>query len=138
VFEELRALKKAGARFDLIVLDPPKFAPSAAHADRAARAYKDINLLGFRLLNPGGLLMTYSCSAASAWSCSRRSSPARRHRPRAADRRRRSKRRRGGCAHPAAPLGGARPSRCAGLPGRRVPEGPAVRCALAGDLNRFR
>jgi 23S rRNA (cytosine1962-C5)-methyltransferase len=62
VFEELRALKKTGARFDLIVLDPPKFAPSAAHADRAARAYKDINLLGFRLLNPGGLLMTYSCS----------------------------------------------------------------------------
>ncbi len=62
VFEELRALKKAGARFDLIILDPPKFAPSAAHAARAARAYKDINLLGFRLLNPGGLLMTYSCS----------------------------------------------------------------------------
>lgn len=62
VFEELRALKKAGARFDLIILDPPKFAPSPAHAARAARAYKDINLLGFRLLNPGGLLMTYSCS----------------------------------------------------------------------------
>lgn len=62
VFEELRALKKIGACFDLIILDPPKFAPSAAHADRAARAYKDINLLGFRLLNPGGLLMTYSCS----------------------------------------------------------------------------
>ena len=62
VFEELRVLKKSGARFDLIVLDPPKFAPSAAHAGRAARAYKDINLLGFRLLNPGGLLMTYSCS----------------------------------------------------------------------------
>lgn len=62
VFEELRALKKGGARFDLIILDPPKFAPSAAHADRAARAYKDINLLGFRLLSPGGLLMTYSCS----------------------------------------------------------------------------
>jgi 23S rRNA (cytosine1962-C5)-methyltransferase len=62
VFEELRALKKAGARFDFIILDPPKFAPSAAHAERAARAYKDINLLGFRLLNPGGLLMSYSCS----------------------------------------------------------------------------
>jgi len=62
VFEELRLLKKSGARFDLIILDPPKFAPSAAHAERAARAYKDINLLGFRLLNPGGLLMTYSCS----------------------------------------------------------------------------
>ncbi|MBK1680334.1 class I SAM-dependent rRNA methyltransferase [Rhodocyclus tenuis] len=62
VFSELRALKNAGARFDLIILDPPKFAPSAAHAERAARAYKDINLLGFRLLAPGGLLMSYSCS----------------------------------------------------------------------------
>lgn len=62
VFQALRALRAAGERFDLIVLDPPKFAPSAAHAERAARAYKDINLLGFRLLNPGGLLMSYSCS----------------------------------------------------------------------------
>ena len=62
VFEALRGFRKEGRRFDLIVLDPPKFAPSAAHAERAARAYKDINLLGFRLLNPGGYLMTYSCS----------------------------------------------------------------------------
>ncbi len=62
VFDELRQLKAAGETFDLIVLDPPKFAPSAAHAERASRAYKDINLLGFRLLAPGGLLMTYSCS----------------------------------------------------------------------------
>jgi 23S rRNA (cytosine1962-C5)-methyltransferase len=62
VFQALRDFRKAGRNFDLIVLDPPKFAPSAAHADRAARAYKDINLLGFRLLRPGGLLMTYSCS----------------------------------------------------------------------------
>lgn len=62
VFGALRQLKGAGRKFDLIVLDPPKFAPSAAHAERAARAYKDINLLGFRLLNPGGLLMSYSCS----------------------------------------------------------------------------
>jgi 23S rRNA (cytosine1962-C5)-methyltransferase len=62
VFQVLRDFRKAGRNFDLIVLDPPKFAPSAAHADRAARAYKDINLLGFRLLRPGGLLMTYSCS----------------------------------------------------------------------------
>jgi 23S rRNA (cytosine1962-C5)-methyltransferase len=62
VFAELRTLKAAGRRFDFVILDPPKFAPSAAHADRAARAYKDINLLGLRLLNPGGLLMTYSCS----------------------------------------------------------------------------
>ena len=62
VFQALRDFRKAGQLFDLIVLDPPKFAPSAAHADRAAKAYKDINLLGFRLLKPGGLLMTYSCS----------------------------------------------------------------------------
>ena len=62
VFQALRDFRKAGRSFDLIVLDPPKFAPSAAHADRAARAYKDINILGFRLLRPGGLLMTYSCS----------------------------------------------------------------------------
>ncbi|TCJ12811.1 methyltransferase domain-containing protein [Parasulfuritortus cantonensis] len=62
VFQALRDFRKAGRTFDVIVLDPPKFAPSAAHAERAARAYKDINLLGFRLLNPGGLMMTYSCS----------------------------------------------------------------------------
>ena len=62
VFEALRVFRKEGRRFGLIVLDPPKFAPSAAHAERAARAYKDINLLAFRLLEPGGYLMTYSCS----------------------------------------------------------------------------
>ncbi len=66
VFEELRALQRAAGeqqgRFDLIILDPPKFAPSPAHAERAARAYKDINLYAFKLLAPGGLLMTYSCS----------------------------------------------------------------------------
>ena len=62
VFQALRKFRDAGRTFDLIVLDPPKFAPTAAHAEKAARAYKDINLLGFRLLNPGGLLMTYSCS----------------------------------------------------------------------------
>jgi 23S rRNA (cytosine1962-C5)-methyltransferase len=62
VFTALRDFRQQGRAFDLIVLDPPKFAPTARHASRAARAYKDINLLGFRLLNPGGLLMTYSCS----------------------------------------------------------------------------
>jgi 23S rRNA (cytosine1962-C5)-methyltransferase len=62
VFQALRDFRKGGQLFDLIVLDPPKFAPSAAHADRAAKAYKDINILGCRLLKPGGLLMTYSCS----------------------------------------------------------------------------
>ena len=51
-----------GRRFDAIVLDPPKFAPTAAHAERAARAYKDINRLALQLLAPGGLLLTFSCS----------------------------------------------------------------------------
>jgi 23S rRNA (cytosine1962-C5)-methyltransferase len=58
----LRAFIDRGETFDAIVLDPPKFAPTAAHADRAARAYKDINRLAFKLLVPGGELFTYSCS----------------------------------------------------------------------------
>jgi 23S rRNA (cytosine1962-C5)-methyltransferase len=58
----LRRLLDAGQRFDAIVLDPPKFAPTAAHAERAARAYKDINRLALLLLEPGGLLLTFSCS----------------------------------------------------------------------------
>jgi 23S rRNA (cytosine1962-C5)-methyltransferase len=62
VFLALRRFRDEGRRFDLVILDPPKFAPSAAHAARAARAYKDINLLAFRLLAPEGLLMSYSCS----------------------------------------------------------------------------
>ena len=62
VFAELRSLRDAGATFDMIVMDPPKFAPTAAHAERAARAYKDINLLAFKLLTEGGLLATFSCS----------------------------------------------------------------------------
>jgi 23S rRNA (cytosine1962-C5)-methyltransferase len=62
VFGELRALRDRGAQFELIVLDPPKFAPTASHAQRAARAYKDINLLALKLLAPGGLLATFSCS----------------------------------------------------------------------------
>jgi len=62
VFEALRKLRDQNKKFDLIVLDPPKFAPTAAFAEKASRAYKDINLLGFKLLRPGGLLFTYSCS----------------------------------------------------------------------------
>ncbi len=58
----LRAFIEAGRSFDAIVLDPPKLAPTAAHAERAARAYKDINRLAFKLLEPGGVLFTYSCS----------------------------------------------------------------------------
>ncbi|MED5620426.1 class I SAM-dependent rRNA methyltransferase [Ideonella sp. BN130291] len=62
VNQYLRDCIKEGRSFDAIVLDPPKFAPTAAHADRAARAYKDINRLAFKLLAPGGLLLTFSCS----------------------------------------------------------------------------
>lgn len=58
----LRQQIAAGATFDAIVLDPPKFAPTASHAQRAARAYKDINRLAFKLLAPSGLLLTFSCS----------------------------------------------------------------------------
>jgi 23S rRNA (cytosine1962-C5)-methyltransferase len=58
----LRQFDAAGQSFDAIVLDPPKFAPTAAHAERAARAYKDINRLAFKILEPGGVLFTYSCS----------------------------------------------------------------------------
>jgi 23S rRNA (cytosine1962-C5)-methyltransferase len=58
----LRQFDAAGQSFDAIVLDPPKFAPTAAHAERAARAYKDINRLALKILQPGGVLFTYSCS----------------------------------------------------------------------------
>jgi 23S rRNA (cytosine1962-C5)-methyltransferase len=58
----LRQYIKDGRTFDAIVLDPPKFAPTAAHAERAARAYKDINRLALTILEPGGVLFTYSCS----------------------------------------------------------------------------
>jgi 23S rRNA (cytosine1962-C5)-methyltransferase len=62
VFSHLRTLRDRGAHFDMVVLDPPKFAPTAAQAKNAARAYKDINLLALKLLAPGGLLATFSCS----------------------------------------------------------------------------
>ena len=62
VFKLLRKFRDENRSFDLIVLDPPKFAPTAAQAEKAARGYKDINLLGFKLLRPGGVLVTFSCS----------------------------------------------------------------------------
>jgi len=62
VFHLLRRFRDERREFDLVVLDPPKFAPTAAHVAKAARAYKDINLLAFKLLRPGGLLVTFSCS----------------------------------------------------------------------------
>jgi 23S rRNA (cytosine1962-C5)-methyltransferase len=62
VFQILRLMRDMDRSYDLIVLDPPKFAQTAAQAQRAARGYKDINLLALKLLRPGGLLVTFSCS----------------------------------------------------------------------------
>jgi 23S rRNA (cytosine1962-C5)-methyltransferase len=62
VFQLLRKFRDENRSFDMIILDPPKFAPTAAQAERAARGYKDINLYAFKLLRPGGILITFSCS----------------------------------------------------------------------------
>ncbi|MCG2787596.1 MAG: class I SAM-dependent methyltransferase [Anaerolineae bacterium] len=62
VFTGLRKFRDQNRSWDLIVLDPPKFAPTAAQAEKAARGYKDINRLAFKLLRPGGILVTFSCS----------------------------------------------------------------------------
>jgi len=61
-FAVLRGFRDRGRTFDLVVLDPPKFADSRARLDGACRGYKDVNLLAFKLLRPGGLLFTFSCS----------------------------------------------------------------------------
>ncbi|MSQ70884.1 MAG: class I SAM-dependent rRNA methyltransferase [Betaproteobacteria bacterium] len=63
VFRYLRQLRDESRRFDLIVLDPPKFAPTSKDAERASRGYKDINLSALKLLRPGGILATFSCSS---------------------------------------------------------------------------
>jgi len=62
VFQLLRKFRDEARSFDMIILDPPKFAPTSAHAEKATRAYKDINLLAFKLLRAGGTLVTFSCS----------------------------------------------------------------------------
>jgi 23S rRNA (cytosine1962-C5)-methyltransferase len=62
VFSELRLLRDKNRSFDVVILDPPRFAPTSAQVHRASRGYKDINLLAFKLLNPGGRLITFSCS----------------------------------------------------------------------------
>jgi 23S rRNA (cytosine1962-C5)-methyltransferase len=64
VNKQLRVFKDENQKFDVVVLDPPKYAPSRSALDRAARAYKDLNRLGMLLLQPGGILATYSCSGA--------------------------------------------------------------------------
>jgi 23S rRNA (cytosine1962-C5)-methyltransferase len=63
VFDELRELKSAGAKFDLIVLDPPKFVHSAEQVRAGSRGYKDVNMVALGLVSPGGVLATFSCSA---------------------------------------------------------------------------
>ena len=80
-FAELRKLRDRAAAFDLIVLDPPKFAPTAAHAERAARAYKDVNLLALKLLRPAACSRRSRARAGSTPRSSARSSPARRRTP---------------------------------------------------------
>lgn len=62
VFEVLRKFRDEGRSFDVVVLDPPKFAESKGSLMKASRGYKDINLLGIKLLRPGGVLVTFSCS----------------------------------------------------------------------------
>ncbi|MBX3080808.1 MAG: class I SAM-dependent rRNA methyltransferase [Anaerolineae bacterium] len=62
VFDVLRKYRAENQRFDVIILDPPKFANNQKQVEGATRGYKDINMLAFQLLKPGGMLMTYSCS----------------------------------------------------------------------------
>lgn len=64
VNKQLRKFREEEEKFDLIILDPPKYAPSRSALDRASRAYKDLNRLAMLLLNKGGLLATFSCSGA--------------------------------------------------------------------------
>jgi 23S rRNA (cytosine1962-C5)-methyltransferase len=64
VNKQLRKFREDGELFDMVVLDPPKYAPSRSALDKASRAYKDLNRLGMLILNKGGLLATYSCSGA--------------------------------------------------------------------------
>lgn len=64
VNKQLRVFRESGETFDVVILDPPKYAPSRSALDRAARAYKDLNRLGMQILNSGGLLATFSCSGA--------------------------------------------------------------------------
>jgi 23S rRNA (cytosine1962-C5)-methyltransferase len=63
-FTELRRLRDIGATFDLVILDPPKLVNNKQQVERGSRAYKDLNWLGLRLLNPGGILVTFSCSGS--------------------------------------------------------------------------
>lgn len=69
--EGLRRFRDAGETFDLVILDPPRFVTSRSQLDRGLRAYKDINLLALKLLTPGGMLATFSCSGLVSWEAFR-------------------------------------------------------------------
>ena len=64
MFEYLRDIAAEGQQFDVVICDPPKFANSAQQVEKAARGYKDLNLNAFKVIKPGGYLMTFSCSGA--------------------------------------------------------------------------
>lgn len=64
VNKQLRIFRESGEKFDIVILDPPKYAPTRSALDKASRAYKDLNRIGMSLLNSGGLLATFSCSGA--------------------------------------------------------------------------
>ena len=61
-FDDLRRRRARGEQFDVVILDPPKFAHNINQVDKAARAYKDMNRVGLALVKPGGVLATFSCS----------------------------------------------------------------------------
>jgi 23S rRNA (cytosine1962-C5)-methyltransferase len=63
-FDVLTGLRDDGERYDIVILDPPKFAPSAQHLEKAARGYRELMMRGLEVTKPGGLLMTFSCSGA--------------------------------------------------------------------------
>ncbi len=75
VFQCLRQFRDARRQFDVIILDPPKFAESRSQLNSASRGYKDINLLAMKLLRPGGVLFTFSCSGLMAPDCFKKSWP---------------------------------------------------------------
>ncbi len=71
VFEALRTYRDKAMSFDMVVLDPPKFAETRSQTNKALRGYKDINILGMKLVKRGGLLATFSCSGAIDPQCFR-------------------------------------------------------------------
>jgi len=71
-FDELRRLARQRKRFDLVILDPPKFARSVGELPGALRGYRDLNRVAVGLLRPGGLLLTFTCSGRVGWEAFQR------------------------------------------------------------------